>query len=154
MIQYMTQDMKKETILHTAKGTYVRRLINICSSAHEHMFIGSRTYVHKQAKQIVRPGRTMSPLGAHSSSLRGALTQGRYLCADEITAHSSRHYGSYFFTFSASRRIGGGAPTGPELSLDIFIEIFIERITRVQRRVDIDRTARAAIGACIIKPGI
>ena len=27
------------------QGTYVRPLMNLCSSAHEHMFIGSRTYV-------------------------------------------------------------------------------------------------------------
>ena len=69
----MTQDMKKDTILHTEKGTYVHRLINICSSAHEHMFIGSRTYVHKQARQIVRPGRTGSPLEADRESAWGGL---------------------------------------------------------------------------------
>ena len=90
----MTQDMKKDTILHTGKETYVRRLINICSSAYEHMFIGSWTYVLEQAKQIVRPECTMSPLRANSSSLRDALTQGRLLCADEITSRSSRDYGS------------------------------------------------------------
>ena len=84
--------MKKDTILHTGMGTYVRRLINICSSAYEHMFIGTWTYVLEQAKQMVRPGRTMSPLRADSSSLRGALTQGRLLCADEITSRSSRDY--------------------------------------------------------------
>ena len=39
----MTQDMKKDTILHTGMGTYVL----------------------EQAKQIVRQGRTMSPLRAH-----------------------------------------------------------------------------------------
>ena len=73
MIQYMTRDMKKDTILHTAKGTYVRRLMNICSSAYEHMFIGTWTYVLEQAKQKVRPGRTMSPLTAHWESACGGL---------------------------------------------------------------------------------
>ena len=53
MTQDMKQDMKKDTILHTGKGTYVRRLMNICSSAYEHMFIGTWTYVLEQAKLIV-----------------------------------------------------------------------------------------------------
>ena len=37
------------------------------------MFIGSRTYVHNQSKQIVRPGRTGSPLEADWESAWGGL---------------------------------------------------------------------------------
>lgn len=39
----MTQDMKKDTILYTGKGTYIHRLMDVCSSAYERMFIGSYT---------------------------------------------------------------------------------------------------------------
>ena len=35
--------MKKETILHTGKGTYIHRLMNVCSSSYERMFIGTWT---------------------------------------------------------------------------------------------------------------
>ena len=73
----MTQDTKKDTILHTGKGTYVRRLMNICSSAYEHMFIGTWTYVLEQAKQIVRPERTGSLAAADYESAWGG--QGKSL---------------------------------------------------------------------------
>jgi len=69
----MTQDMKKDTILHTGKGTYIHRLMDVCSSAYERMFIGAWTYILEQAKQIVCPGRTPVRLGAHCSSLMGVL---------------------------------------------------------------------------------
>ena len=60
----MTQDMTKDMILHT------------------------------MTKKLVRNWRTRVLSAAHSSSLTGALTQGRHLCADEITARPSRDYGS------------------------------------------------------------
>ena len=50
--------------------------------------------LHTIAKQLVRNWRTRALSAAHSSSLTSALTQGRLLSADEITAHSSRDYGS------------------------------------------------------------
>ena len=54
------------------KGTYVHGLTNICSLVHEHMFIGHRTYVLQDA----------------------LITQGQTPCANEITSHSQRAYGS------------------------------------------------------------
>ena len=60
----MTQDMTKDMILHT------------------------------MTKKLVRNWRTRVLSAAHASSLTGALTQGRHLCADEITARRQRDYGS------------------------------------------------------------
>ena len=48
--------------------------------------------LHTIAKQLVRNWRTRVLSVAHSSSLTNALTQGRNLCADEITARPSRDY--------------------------------------------------------------
>ena len=66
----MTQDKKKDKIFHTEKGTYVRWLMNISPSAHEHMFVGLRTYVHEKAMQIACPGRPMSLLGTATTRRR------------------------------------------------------------------------------------
>ena len=52
----MTQDMKKDTILHAI------------------------------AKQLVRNWRTLVRSGAHSSALTSALTQKQYLSSDDILA--------------------------------------------------------------------
>ena len=59
------------------KGTYVHRLTNICSLVHEHMFIGHRTYVLQKA----------------------LITGEQTPCANEITSHSQRAYGSSATTF-------------------------------------------------------
>ena len=50
--------------------------------------------LHTMTKKLVRNWRTRVLSAAHSSSLTGALTQGRHLCADEITARCQRDYGS------------------------------------------------------------
>ncbi len=129
----MTQDMKKDTILHTEKGTYVHRLINICSSAHEHMFIGSRTYVHNQSKQIVRPGRTGSPLEADWESawggLRNSLTLLRSLLLLVILTlgpttawgqTGTNHSGIFYFANGGSGKSGDPAITGGTSSDNYF----------------------------------
>ena len=61
----MTQDMTKDMILHT------------------------------MTKKLVCNWRTRVLSAVHSSSLTGALTQVRHLCADEITARAQRNYGSF-----------------------------------------------------------
>ena len=50
--------------------------------------------LHTMTKKLVRNWRTRVLSAAHSSSLTCVLTQGRHLCADEITARRSRDYGS------------------------------------------------------------
>ena len=60
----MTQDMTKDMILHT------------------------------MTKKLVRNRRTRVLSAAYSSSLTSVLTHRQYLCADEITSHSQRDYGS------------------------------------------------------------
>ena len=48
--------------------------------------------LHTMTKKLVCNWRTRVLSAAHSSSLTSALTQGRHLCADEITARPSRDY--------------------------------------------------------------
>ena len=73
----MTQDMTKDMLLHT------------------------------MTKKLVRNWRTRVLSAAHSSSLTSALTQGRHLCADEITARVQRDYVScltrFLHSFSSKR---------------------------------------------------
>ena len=51
----MTQDMKKDTILQNIgkSRTYVRRLMNICSWPHEHMFVPQATPLLRRLLMLV-----------------------------------------------------------------------------------------------------
>ena len=91
----MMQDMKKDTILHTGKGTYIHRLMNVCSSAYERMFIGTWTYVLEQASPSSRvsPSRPAStPVVSTSSSLPTVVTLRNYL-SDSMEQNWSRKRG-------------------------------------------------------------
>ncbi len=62
-------------------GTYVRPLMNLCSSAHEHMFIGTRTYVLRNVLVLVM-----------MMGVSGVWGQVQLTTADDITNGTEKLY--------------------------------------------------------------
>ena len=64
------------------QGTYVRPLMNLCSSAHEHMFIGSRTYVLRMMMVLVMMMGVGGVWGQNESKPVGNDYSGTYYIAN------------------------------------------------------------------------